>query len=1027
MNPVIKFEDYKKIGTMETALSKHADEAFFELSEERQKVAEKIFKCLTETDRENRVIRRATSVEKLSAVADAGLPDVIAVIEGFRKEGRTFLMPPPEVSLNANSLIDISHESLIRKWERLTKWVEEEGQSAGLYRRLAEDALLNLKDKVGVWSEPELSEALDWRDNFKPNETWAELYREKGERQYKASFAESMKYLDDSRANRDAEIAEDEKQQNALKKYAQNLRRAFIGLIVVLLAALGVAAFAYYQMNEAVRSKDEAVRSKEEADRSKEEADRSKEEVIASKGSLDDAFQKLKSKTDELENKKEELSESLDKQEEATDKAEKEKTRADKEAKQAKLSEAEKEKALVQQKRLATEADDARKAAEKTLASLESASEREVANRLGLTFLEQGENAKALPLFEDLLKSYENTTEMISDDARTDGKWWALHNLGIVHSRLGNFDAAHQSYISAINLLYSANKGNQTFQSPGPGVRFVQASYNERENQINRCLVTTFRRLAQLYRAQAADASTETDVKIFNTRAVEAYGYLLDTLKKEPQDAKQPSYPADVWVELADTYYDLYAYSEAVDLYKSAEKVYQDTNDYDHQVEVLKKWADAEIARMNEESVKLLKKAVKIQEDKMHLSPVNLEIADTFDRLANAIRSTPRAENNELSYYNKLFDLIRKVNFSAYNKVISISDADVKNLANAYVGIGKCRRAEKVYLFAIEKIYQPGDQSAMYILESKHQVYFFRDIAVFYQNVLHDDQNAQKWFDRLANEIEKDLANTPVWDAYIYSKPADFFAAKGNFARAENLYKYALKSVENSPSINEDYNAVSDDRRNFIIRLIMTKADLIAKTARLYEAQNKLPEAEAKYLEAVKLISARGLNFHPAAAKYLVALADFYDKSGDKRAFANYKRADFDLNPGLGNKQFMSALEQKFPLEIKALKIYVQKKLGDFNRETNASVAADHYKNALKLFDDFPILVEYQGIEKESTRYSSGDHLTKEFRLDLIEVLEALANMEGVEKKDELKARAQRLRTSLDTVEDRTCYEDKSN
>lgn len=1028
MTPAITFDDYTRIGTMETALSEHADEVFFELSAEKQKIAEKIFKCLTETDRENRETRRATTIEKLCAVAAADFADVASIIDAFRPEGRTFLMPPPEVELNKNTLIDISHESLIRKWERLKKWVEEEGQSSRTYRRLAEDALLHKQGKVGFWSEPELSDALDWRADFEPNETWAQLYKEKGERQYRASFAESMQYLDDSKDARDAEIAEDERRQNALRKYAKNLHWAVIGLIFVLLGTVGVAAFALYQMNEAVQVKNALSEEKRTTDDLY-------GKLQVEKQNTDSAFHDLRAK-------KEELDESLEKQKEATDKAEEEKLRADTEAKHAILSEAETEKALEQQKRLAAEAKEAKINAEKKQREAErsrdearASEKRAETNRTALTFLEQRENEEARVRFETLRRDYENPGIPMEEKARTDGKWWALHNLGIVYSELNetgtpkekteNLFKAAYFYDKAIGTLNSASKKttSQTLQSSGS-----TASFDKRENEINRSLIATYRRRAQLFRMLAEDATTEQETYRFNTSAIEAYGDVIKTLKKEPPNAKQLSYSADVWVELADTHYDLYAYEAAVQLYKVAEEVYDDRNDYDNQVAVLKKWADAEIARANEESVGLLKKAVKIQEDEMHLSPVNLEIADTFDRLANAIRSTPRAETNELSYYSSLFDLIRKVNFTAYNKIISISDVDVKKLANAYVGIGKCKRAEEVYLFAIDKIFQPGDQSAVYILESKHHVYFYRDLAVFYQNVLHDDQNAQKYFDKLALEIEKESANPPLWEPDIYFKTGDFYAAKGNFARAESFYKYALQAVDNSWSINKDFNTADDNDRNLIIETILTKAEIIAKTARLYEAQNKMPEAEAKYLEALILIESRNLKFHPLAAKYLIAYADFLDKTGDKKkALEFYIRAETVLNPGDGAKQFISALEKKFPLEKMALEIYVQKKLGDFNRETNARVAAGHYKKALELFEEYLILVIYQGTDKESTRYSSGAGTTKAFRLDWIEVLEALGNMEGVEGKDGLKAKAQGLRKDLDTVEDRTCANEMDN
>jgi hypothetical protein len=57
-------------------------------------------------------------VRDLCAVTEAEEHEVITVIEVFRRPGRSFLMPPAEVTLTADSLIDISPESLIRNWQR---------------------------------------------------------------------------------------------------------------------------------------------------------------------------------------------------------------------------------------------------------------------------------------------------------------------------------------------------------------------------------------------------------------------------------------------------------------------------------------------------------------------------------------------------------------------------------------------------------------------------------------------------------------------------------------------------------------------------------------------------------------------------------------------------------------------------------------------------------------------------------------------------------------------------------------------
>lgn len=276
------------------------------------------------------------------------------------------------------------------------KWVEEEGQSSRTYRRLAEDALLHKQNKMGFWSDPELKDALEWRENFKPNETWAQLYKEIGERQYKASFAESMKYLDESQIKRDEEIAEDTRQQNALRKYARNLRWLVIGLVFFSFLTIGAASFAFLQMNALAAEK---TRSDNLNDKLELEA----EQLKIARNDKEKAFDTLKVQADELESKKEELSISLDKQEEATKKAEQEKERAENEkeradtkAEQAKLSEAEKQKALVVQQRLAIEAKEAKvlaeekqKQAEEALKEAQFTTNRVEINRSALVFLEQ--------------------------------------------------------------------------------------------------------------------------------------------------------------------------------------------------------------------------------------------------------------------------------------------------------------------------------------------------------------------------------------------------------------------------------------------------------------------------------------------------------------------------------------------------------------------------------------------------------------------------------------------------------------
>src|ERR1043165_8575693 len=65
----IDFEDYDKIGTMKSALSQHADEAYGELASDRERrICELMFKALTDTSAETRGIRRPRSITDLCII-----------------------------------------------------------------------------------------------------------------------------------------------------------------------------------------------------------------------------------------------------------------------------------------------------------------------------------------------------------------------------------------------------------------------------------------------------------------------------------------------------------------------------------------------------------------------------------------------------------------------------------------------------------------------------------------------------------------------------------------------------------------------------------------------------------------------------------------------------------------------------------------------------------------------------------------------------------------------------------------------
>jgi WD40 repeat protein/energy-coupling factor transporter ATP-binding protein EcfA2 len=264
----LEIEYYHVLKPMQKALGIHAEEVFWEFNLEQKKACERIFKAIIDgskgVDNIKTLPVTITTLVGITGLRDAD--EVKDILEGLMKNRRSFIQISDE-DMRGSTTVTLTHGSLVRKWNRLRNWVEEETESAKTYTRLANDAVIHAIDekKQGLWRDNQLEFGEDWRESTLPNMAWAMRYH--------ASYDTAIRFLDDSIAQRDAELAAKRSADEADK------RRKRLILVIVSIAAivcLCFAAWAYMKSEQAKESEAIAYRKGDEAKLSEYEAQNEK-------------------------------------------------------------------------------------------------------------------------------------------------------------------------------------------------------------------------------------------------------------------------------------------------------------------------------------------------------------------------------------------------------------------------------------------------------------------------------------------------------------------------------------------------------------------------------------------------------------------------------------------------------------------------------------------------------------------------------------------------------------------------------
>jgi len=212
------------------------------------------FACLTKIDNSRAVRNRMTVSEITNIINRPGITEEVVsqIVDLFRKEGNSFIRPfiteeADSQSLSPDSVLDITHESLIRNWRSLNKWANKEYEFYSTF--------LDFKKQLNRWREHGKSRSFllpigplnyfeDWYEQCKPNIWWINRYGDK-EKPAEESLKESKVILNDTheflkRSARKVMIS------RAFMKYGAQKIATFAAILIM----LALSGFYWYDAEE---------------------------------------------------------------------------------------------------------------------------------------------------------------------------------------------------------------------------------------------------------------------------------------------------------------------------------------------------------------------------------------------------------------------------------------------------------------------------------------------------------------------------------------------------------------------------------------------------------------------------------------------------------------------------------------------------------------------------------------------------------------------------------------------------------
>ncbi|MEY2633099.1 MAG: hypothetical protein RIR00_1753 [Pseudomonadota bacterium] len=223
--PLIGAEQAAKMGDVASALNQHAEQLYKSLSPARQQACEWLFRAIC-TGREGAAaVRRPQTLSAIATWSSQPLAELQAVVQQLAAPDVSFLHHGRQ--LDANSVIDLTHEALMRQWGRLQGWIGGELERGQGWQRWQKRAAEHAAKKSEWLTGADLARAFEWWNPgnteavWQPTATWASRY---GLNQAH-ELATLRTFLLDSQQHAQDALAQEARHQRELAEQAQQAER----------------------------------------------------------------------------------------------------------------------------------------------------------------------------------------------------------------------------------------------------------------------------------------------------------------------------------------------------------------------------------------------------------------------------------------------------------------------------------------------------------------------------------------------------------------------------------------------------------------------------------------------------------------------------------------------------------------------------------------------------------------------------------------------------------------------------------